>query len=85
MYKVGENGKCTEWPQSELEHLTVKTQKYSIYTKHNLPADAQILVCFPLQQAVSKISLFLQSPIDFAFQIPGFKSQYHWVPVVQET
>ncbi len=32
MYKVGENRKCTELPQTELKHLTVKiTQLYTKY------------------------------------------------------
>ncbi len=32
MYKVGENRKCTEWPQTELEHLTVKNTLYTLNT-----------------------------------------------------
>ena len=32
IYKVGENRKCTEWPQTELEHLTLKN--HSIYTEY---------------------------------------------------
>ncbi len=30
MYKVGENRKCTEWPQTELEHLTVQTTIHTL-------------------------------------------------------
>ncbi len=32
MYKVGENQKCTEWPQTELEDLTVKGTLYTLST-----------------------------------------------------
>ena len=32
MYKVGENRKCTEWPQTELEHLTVKSTLHTLNT-----------------------------------------------------
>ncbi len=31
-YKVAENWKCTEWPQTELEHLTVKSTLYTLNT-----------------------------------------------------
>ena len=31
-YKVAENWKCTEWPQTELEHLTIKSTLYTINT-----------------------------------------------------
>ncbi len=34
MYKAGENQKCTEWPQTELEHLIVKS---TLYTLHIYP------------------------------------------------
>ena len=33
MHKVGEDQKCTEWPQTELEHLTDKNSLYTL----NLP------------------------------------------------
>ena len=32
MNKVGEKRKCTEWPQTELEHLTVKSTLYTLNT-----------------------------------------------------
>ncbi len=32
MYKVSENRKCTEWPKTELEHLTVKSTQYTLDT-----------------------------------------------------
>ena len=51
MYKVGENRKCTEWPQTELEHLTVKRTLYTII----LNPEAQTLVRFTLRLAVSDI------------------------------
>ena len=31
-YKVAENQKCTEWPQTELEHLIVKSTLYTLNT-----------------------------------------------------
>ncbi len=31
-HKVGENRKCTEWPQTELEHLTVNSTLYTLST-----------------------------------------------------
>ncbi len=31
-YKVVKNRKCTEWPQTELEHLTVKSTLYTLNT-----------------------------------------------------
>ena len=31
-YKVPENQKCTQWPQNELEHLTVKSTLYTLNT-----------------------------------------------------
>ena len=32
----GQNRKCTEWPQNELKHLTVKS---TLYTLHTYPCD----------------------------------------------
>ncbi len=32
MYKVSKNQKCTEWPQTELSHLTVKSTLYTLNT-----------------------------------------------------
>ncbi len=29
-YKVAKNQKCTEWPQTELEHLTVKSTLFTL-------------------------------------------------------
>ena len=51
MYKVFENQQCTEWPQTELEHVTDKS---TLYTLNTYP-DAQILVRFALRPAVFKI------------------------------
>ncbi len=31
-HKIAENRKCTEWPQTELEHLTVKSSVYTLNT-----------------------------------------------------
>ena len=31
-YKAAENQKCTEWPQTELGHLTIKTTLYTLHT-----------------------------------------------------
>ncbi len=50
MYKVSENRKCTEWPQTELKHLTVKSTLYTLNT-----TEAQTLVRFDLPLAVSEI------------------------------
>ncbi len=44
MYKVGENRKCTEWPETEIEYLTVKS---TLYTP-NITPEAKILVGFAL-------------------------------------
>ncbi len=51
MYKVGENRKCTEWPQTEFEDLTVKNTLYAL----NTYPEAQILVNFALWLAISEI------------------------------
>ena len=45
MYKVKENRKCTEWPQTKREDLTVK--KYSTYAKY-----------LPLWSNLSSVSLY---------------------------
>ncbi len=50
MYKVSENRKCTEWPQTELEQLTVKNTLYTLLTP-----EVQIFVRFAPRLAVSKI------------------------------
>ncbi len=50
-YKFAENRKCTEWPQTELEHLTGKS---TLYTLNTYP-EAQILVRFALWLAVFEI------------------------------
>ncbi len=50
-YKVVKTRKCTKWPQSELERLTVKTTPYTL---KNYP-EAQILVLFAKCPAVSNI------------------------------
>ncbi len=50
MSKVGENRKCTEWPQTELEQLTVKSTLYTLLTP-----EGQIMVRFALRLAVSEI------------------------------
>ncbi len=51
--KIGnqKNWKCTEWPQNNLKHLTVKS---TLYTLSAYP-EAQILVRFALQPAVFQI------------------------------
>ncbi len=41
-YKVVENWKCTEWPQIDIEHVTVKN---TLYTPKSCPR-SQILLCF---------------------------------------
>ncbi len=46
-YKVAENRKCTQWPQTELEHLTVK----SLYIHYMPIPEAQILARFALRSA----------------------------------
>ena len=51
MYKVTGNQKFTEWPQTEHEHLTVKSPCIHLI----LTLEVQILVCFALRLAVSKI------------------------------
>ncbi len=52
MCKVGENRKCTEWPQTGLEDFTVKR---TLYIDSILIPEAQILVRFALRLAVSEI------------------------------
>ncbi len=37
MYKVGKNWKYTEWPQTELEDLTVQSTLYRIYALGSYP------------------------------------------------
>ncbi len=54
MYRISENQKCTEWPQTELEHLTVKSSLYTLKT-YLWAVEAQILVRFALRLAVSEI------------------------------
>ena len=56
MYKIGENRKCTEWPQTELKHVRVKSTLYTLYI---ITPEAQILVRFALRPAVSKVSHIL--------------------------
>ncbi len=48
MYKVGENQKYTEWPQTEFDQITVKSTLYTLYTYPK----AQILVRFAWQPEV---------------------------------
>ena len=57
-YKVGENQKCTELPQAELEHLTIKSTLYILYI---LTTESQILVSFALRLAVSKMQTCTRS------------------------
>ena len=53
-YKVAEIRKCTEWPQTELEQLTVKNTPYTLTTGTYLRGP-NFVVCFALWQAVSEI------------------------------
>ncbi len=46
-----ENRKYTEWPETELEHLTIKRTLYTLIVY----PEAHILVRFPLRLAVSEI------------------------------
>ncbi len=50
MYKVGENRKYIEWPQTERDHITLKRTLYTL----NTPED-QISVRFALRLATSEI------------------------------
>ncbi len=60
--KVAKNRKCTEWPQTDLEHLTVKSTLFALNTPPPLPA--QILLRFALRGAVFKISHILYFSVD---------------------
>ena len=63
--------KCTEWPQTELEHL--KSQKYLVYTTYR---EAHILVRFALR----RLERYDQSGFQYIAQfiIP------HWLPCQTE-
>ncbi len=50
MYKATKNWKCTEWPQTELEDLTVKS---TLYTLNTWPWN--IFIFFSLRSAISEI------------------------------
>ncbi len=52
-----ENRKCTEWPQNDLKHVTVKS--FCIYWI--LTTEAQISLCFAIRPAVFKIQGWWQS------------------------
>ncbi len=53
MYKVIENWKCTKWPQTEFEHLKVKSTVYIV------THEVQILVCVILQLAIVELLIKL--------------------------
>ncbi len=53
-----DNWKCTEWPQNDLKHLTVKS---TLYTQNTHP-QSQISLRFPLRLPISKILAIFQFP-----------------------
>ncbi len=50
-YRFFENRKCTEWPQNDLTHLSVKSTLYTL----NTHPEAQISIRFALRQAIFEI------------------------------
>ena len=67
---------CTEWPQTELEHRTVKS---TLYVSNTYP-EAQILVRFALRP-VSKILRIISFPIDYHVKRP--KKEQNNMPKIQ--
>ena len=73
MYKVGENRKCTESPQTELEHLTVESIPYTLNTYPWGPNFGPF--CSIYGQWFPRYRTFYNSPLTTMLNVPPPKKK----------